>query len=126
MIGSRSSAPGAPGSRSRASPPCSCRPPTVAVLWWYGPTAVLRRNALGLHDGMRYYEVSLAPLGEPPYCAKPGYWRAAIGEEVAFVIEPSGTLLPIEVKATGLLLHTGTVLEWLAPGVLAAPWWRVV
>jgi hypothetical protein len=42
------------------------------------------------------------------------------------VIEPSGTLLPIEVKATGLLLNTGTVLEWLAPGVLAAPWWRVV
>jgi uncharacterized protein len=47
--------------------------------------------------------------------------------------------LPIEIKATdrplqdaaylpsraGLLLHTGTALEWLSPDVLAAPWWRV-
>lgn len=78
------------------------------------------------------------------------YWRTAIGEEVDFVIETGGRLLPIEVKATnrprlgdaahlrtfrteygkkaraGLLLHTGTALEWLAPDVLAAPWWRVL
>ena len=26
----------------------------------------------------------------------------------------------------GLLLHTGSVTEWLAPDVLAVPWWRVV
>jgi hypothetical protein len=26
----------------------------------------------------------------------------------------------------GLLLHTGSALEWLAPDVLAAPWWRVL
>jgi len=25
----------------------------------------------------------------------------------------------------GLLLHTGSTLEWLAPDVLAVPWWRV-
>jgi hypothetical protein len=25
----------------------------------------------------------------------------------------------------GLLLHTGNTLEWLAPDVLAAPWWKV-
>ena len=78
------------------------------------------------------------------------YWRTAIGEEVDFVIETGGHLLPIEVKATrrprlgdaahlrtfraeygkkaraGLLLHTGSALEWLAPDVLAAPWWRVL
>ncbi len=78
------------------------------------------------------------------------YWRTAIGEEVDFVIETAGRLLPIEVKAAarprlsdaahlrtfrkeygtsaraGLLLHTGSTLEWLAPDVLAAPWWRVV
>ena len=78
------------------------------------------------------------------------YWRTAIGEEVDFVIETGGRLLPIEVKATprprladaarlrtfreeygrkaraGLLLHTGGTLEWLAPDVLAAPWWRVL
>lgn len=59
-------------------------------------------------------------------------------------------LLPIEIKATGrprladakhlrtfrseygkrsrsgLLLHTGTTLEWLTPEVLAAPWWKVI
>jgi predicted AAA+ superfamily ATPase len=78
------------------------------------------------------------------------YWRTATGEEVDFVIEVGNTLLPIEVKATdrprtgdvkhllsfreeygrrcrpGLLLHTGTKIEWLAPGVLAAPWWAVL
>jgi predicted AAA+ superfamily ATPase len=82
--------------------------------------------------------------------AEIGYWRTTIGEEVDFVIETSGRLLPVEVKATarprladcahlrtfrqeygkkaraGLLLHTGTTLEWLAPDVLAVPWWRVL
>ncbi len=77
------------------------------------------------------------------------YWRTAAGEEVDFIVETGRHLLPIEVKATsrprlrdatairafraeygkaaraGLLLHTGTTLEWLAPDVLAAPWWRV-
>lgn len=78
------------------------------------------------------------------------YWRTATGEEVDFVIETEGKLLPIEVKASarprlgdakhllsfraeygkksraGLLLHTGSQIEWLAPGILAAPWWRVL
>jgi hypothetical protein len=78
------------------------------------------------------------------------YWRTTIGDEVDFVIEAGQRLLPIEVKATarprlretahlrafraeygkraraGLLLHSGTALEWLAPDVLAVPWWRVL
>jgi hypothetical protein len=78
------------------------------------------------------------------------YWRTSIGEEVDLVIETGGMLLPIEVKASGrprlgdaaplrtfraeygkkaraaLLLHTGDGLEWLAPDVLAVPWWRVL
>jgi predicted AAA+ superfamily ATPase len=78
------------------------------------------------------------------------YWRTASGEEVDFVVETGGKLLPIEVKAgprprlgdaahirsfraeygkkarTGLLLHTGSTLEWLAPDVLAVPWWRML
>jgi hypothetical protein len=82
--------------------------------------------------------------------AEVSYWRTAIGEEVDLVIEAGGRLLPIEIKATGrprladaahlrtfraeygkkaragLLLHTGRALEWLAPDVLAAPWWRVL
>jgi hypothetical protein len=78
------------------------------------------------------------------------YWRTATGEEVDFVIEAGRTLLPIEVKASarprvddakhlrvfreeygrrcrpGLVLHTGDAIEWLAPGLLAAPWWKVL
>jgi predicted AAA+ superfamily ATPase len=82
--------------------------------------------------------------------AELGYWRTTIGEEVDFIIETGGRLLPIEVKAggrprladaahlrafraeygtkarAGLLLHAGSTLEWLAPDVLAAPWWKVI
>ena len=73
------------------------------------------------------------------------YWRTTAGEEVDFVIEAGGVVLPIEIKATdrprlrdtgrlrsfrkeyegqaraGLLLHAGEAVEWLAPDVLAAP-----
>ncbi|MCD4748544.1 MAG: ATP-binding protein [Thermoanaerobaculales bacterium] len=78
------------------------------------------------------------------------YWRTTIGEEVDIVIEAAGRLLPIEVKASahprlgdarhvrtfrneygdkaraGIVLHTGDSLKWLAPDVLAVPWWRVI
>jgi predicted AAA+ superfamily ATPase len=78
------------------------------------------------------------------------YWRTATGEEVDLVIEADGNLLAIEVKAAtrpstsdigalhtfkseygrrclgAILLHTGDRTEWLAPGILAAPWWRVI
>jgi hypothetical protein len=77
------------------------------------------------------------------------YWRTSTGEEVDFVVEANGKVVPIEVKATsrprlkdvaslrafraeygetaraGLLLHTGSTVEWLAPDVLAVPWWKV-
>ena len=77
------------------------------------------------------------------------YWRTTTGEEVDFVIEAGGRLLPVEVKATarprpadaaklrsfraeygkvcrgGLLLHTGSRLEWITADILAAPWWMV-
>ena len=96
-----------------------------------------------LHDLMAWRDARLER-------AELGYWRTSIGEEVDFVIEAEGKLLPIEVKATarprladcthlrtfrseygkkaraGLLLHTGSTLEWLAPDVLAVPWWRVL
>jgi len=78
------------------------------------------------------------------------YWRTTTGEEVDLVIETDGKVLPIEIKSTnrprikdamnllafqneygadaraGLLLHTGTVIEWLTPRVLAVPWWKVI
>lgn len=78
------------------------------------------------------------------------YWRTATGEEVDFVVEWRDRVLAVEVKATNrprtsdarhlktfqeeygdrvvgsLLLHDGDVTEWLAPGILAVPWWRVI
>ena len=78
------------------------------------------------------------------------YWRTTAGEQVDFVIEAGDELLPVEIKASGqprlrdttrlrsfrreykgkaragLLLHDGETLKWLAPDVLAVPWWRVV
>ncbi|MYA15594.1 MAG: ATP-binding protein [Gammaproteobacteria bacterium] len=85
-----------------------------------------------------------------PDPAEVTYWRTTAGEEVDFVIETGDALLPIEIKATvnprlrdstrlrvfrreypdraraGLLLHDGHRVEWLAPDVLAVPWWRVI
>ncbi len=78
------------------------------------------------------------------------YWRTSNGEEVDFVVEVRDRLLPIEVKSTtqpryadsehlrafcaeyperagtALLLHDGERIEWIAPNVLAVPWWRVI
>lgn len=78
------------------------------------------------------------------------YWRTTTGEEVDFVVEHQARLLPVELKATdkprladargltafrkeypteslpGLLLHTGKEVSWIAEGVLAVPWWKVV
>lgn len=78
------------------------------------------------------------------------YWRTSTGEEVDFVIERQGRVLPVEVKATtnpgyadarhlrtflgeyreeapgALLLHAGTETFWISEGVLATPWHTVV
>ena len=96
-----------------------------------------------LNDLVSWRDARLAP-------AELFYWRTAVGEEVDFVIEAGGRLLPIEIKSTGrprlrdtvnlrafraeygetaragLLLHDGETLEWLAPDVLAAPWWMAL
>ena len=106
------------------------------------PTGAYLENVV-LHDLLAWRDARIER-------AELGYWRTAIGEEVDVVIETGGKLLPIEVKATarprladaghlrtfraeygkkaraGLLLHTGDMLDWLAPDVLAAPWWRVL
>ena len=78
------------------------------------------------------------------------YWRTTGGVEVDFVIETGGRLLAVEAKTTtnprhrdtrglrlfrdeygercagGILLHAGDETQWMADGVLAAPWWRVM
>jgi len=98
---------------------------------------------LVLNDLLAWRDARLEP-------AEIAYWRTASGAEVDLVIEAGGKLLPIEIKSSarprlgdaahlrtfreeygkraraGLLLHTGEQLEWLAPDVLAAPWWRVL
>ena len=106
------------------------------------PTGAHLENIV-LHDLLAWRETL-------PRRAEVMYWRTTNGEEVDFVVESGKQLLPIEVKATtrprlsdsanlrlflkeysdhataGLLLHTGEQTEWLAPNVLAAPWWRVI
>ena len=78
------------------------------------------------------------------------HWRTTGGQEVDFVVEHGDRLLPIEIKSSprprlrdaahlrafraehgpkarsGLLLHGGTATQWLAPDVLATPWWRAL
>ncbi len=78
------------------------------------------------------------------------YWRTTVGEEVDLVIERGRELVGVEVKATTrprtadarhlvafreeygdavrgcLVLHAGDAVEWLASGILAVPWWRVL
>ena len=78
------------------------------------------------------------------------FWRTTTDREVDFVIESGDRLLAIEVKATtrprirditglrlfreeyrdrfagGLLLHAGSETQWMADGILATPWWRVL
>lgn len=78
------------------------------------------------------------------------FWRTHSGEEVDFLIEADGRLLPIEVKAStrlrpaaarhletfrteyrgavtgGLVLYCGEETFWLTEGILAAPWWKIV
>lgn len=77
------------------------------------------------------------------------HWRLASGQEVDFVLEEAGTLVPVEVKAAlsagtgdarhlrtfrelhpnaprGVLLSCDPEIRGLSPGIIAAPWWAVV
>lgn len=77
------------------------------------------------------------------------HWRLASGQEVDFVLEQDGRLLPVEIKATpsvglfdakhlrtfrerhsnasrALLLSCDTEIRMLGDGVVAAPWWAVL
>lgn len=96
-----------------------------------------------LHDLLAWRDAQLSP----PQVL---FWRTAEGEEVDFVIEQGDRLLPIEVKAAArplsqhvrhlrtfqeqygeaapgaLLLHNGSEVFWMARGILAAPWWRIL
>ena len=123
-------------------------------LYW-GDTGVALHLASGMAPGGAHLEnVVLNDLlvwrDTRSAKAEVSYWRTTIGEEVDFVIENERRLLPVEVKAAarprlrdargllafqeaygdaaraGLLLHTGSEVEWLTGRVLAAPWWKVL
>ncbi len=123
-------------------------------LYWCDSGLALHLAGLDVPQGSHLENLVLSDLLawrdsqlEPPEVL---YWRTAGGEEVDFVVEVGGAVLPVEVKATarprvadvrhlrsfreeypdtaraGLLLHAGAETAWLVPGVLAAPWWRVL
>ena len=48
---------------------------------------------------------------------------APAGARSYFTLDDLDTL---ERCRPGLWLHTGDTVEWLSPGVLAAPWWKVL
>lgn len=103
----------------------------------------------GLPDFRRLMRAACLRVGQLVNQTELGYWRTSIGEEVDFVIEAAGKLLPIEVKSTtrprlsdaahlrcfrseygqkaraGLLLHCVTTLNgwplmcWPPPGGLS-------
>lgn len=77
------------------------------------------------------------------------HWRLSSGQEVDFVLEESGRLLPLEVKAAetvgarearhmitfrerhahtprGVLLSCDPRIRVIRPGILACPWWAVM
>lgn len=77
------------------------------------------------------------------------HWRTQSQQEVDFIAEEGGRLLPIEIKTSssvatsdarhlrtfrehhpaavrGMLLSTDPRIRSLAPGIIAAPWWSVV
>ena len=77
------------------------------------------------------------------------HWRLSSGQEVDFVLECRGELLPVEVKASssvsfsdgrhlrtfldrhdratrGLLLSADPIIRGLGQGVIAAPWWAAI
>jgi predicted AAA+ superfamily ATPase len=123
-------------------------------IYWADPGLALHLSGASDPDGPYLENLILSDLlawrDSRTKSAEVLYWRTATGEEVDFVIETERALLPIEVKSTArprvddakhlqsfrseygrrsraaLLLHTGDRLEWLAPGILAAPWWRVI
>lgn len=77
------------------------------------------------------------------------HWRLNSGQEVDFILEEYGTVVPVEVKASngvgssdarhirtfrerhansprGLLLSCDPEIRSMSPGVIASPWWAVL
>ena len=123
-------------------------------LYWSDPALALWLSGASAVSGEHLENLVLADLlvwrdGQAP-APEVLFWRTTTDREVDFVIEAGDRLLGIEVKATtnpgvgdtrglrlfqqeypdrfagGVLLHGGRDTQWLAEGVLAVPWWRVL
>jgi hypothetical protein len=123
-------------------------------VYWADPALCLRVagevEPRGVHLENLVLSDLLAWAGSTLDGAQVLHWRTTSGVEVDFVVEVRNGLLPIEVKtaprvrysdaaglqaflseypamaSAGLLLHCGTEMSWVAPRVLAAPWWSVL
>ena len=123
-------------------------------LYWSDPALALWLSGAGVASGEHLENLVLADLlvwrdGQAP-APEVLFWRTTTDREVDFVVEAGDRLLAVEVKAAanpglaetrglrlfrdeyperfagGLLLHGGSDTQWMAEGVLAVPWWRVV
>ena len=123
-------------------------------LYWSDPALALWLSGAAAASGEHLENLVLADLvvwrdGQAP-APDVLFWRTTTDREVDFVIEAGGRLLAVEVKAGanpglgdvrglrvfqqdyrdrfagGLLLHGGRDTQWMAQGILAAPWWRVL
>ncbi len=123
-------------------------------LYWSDPALALWLSGANAVSGEHLENLVLADLlvwrdGQAP-APDVLFWRTTTDREVDLVVEAGDRLMAIAVKATatpgladtrglrlfrqeypeqfagGLLLHGGRDMQWLAEGVLAAPWWRLV
>ena len=130
------------------------RPVKSSRLYWSDPALALWLSGADSVSGEHLENLLLADLlvwrdGQSP-APEVLFWRTTTDREVDFVVETGDRLLAVEVKAAttpgladtrglrlfrqeyperfagGLLLHGGRETQWMAEGVLAAPWWRVV
>ena len=123
-------------------------------LYWSDPALALWLSGAAAASGEHLENLVLADLlvwrdGQAP-APDVLFWRTTTDREVDFVVEAGERLLAVEVKAGanpglgdirglrlfqedyrdrfagGLLLHGGRDTQWMAEGILAAPWWRVL
>lgn len=60
--------------------------PTAVILGLFGWPEILRMNYLSFHDGARYFEVSLDPLGTTAYCHETMRYSRALFPLIVFVV----------------------------------------
>ena len=123
-------------------------------LYWSDPALALWLSGAAAASGEHLENLVLADLlvwrdGQAP-APEVLFWRTTTDREVDFVVEAGERLLAVEVKAGanpgladirglrlfqqdyrdrfagGLLLHGGRDTQWMAEGIVAAPWWRVL